>query len=156
MPYAAIVPVPFGALGLVMRGAVLAGIDFLPPYTTPQPARDEAIAHVVAQLQAYFRDPSTGFDLVLEPVGSPFQQRVWLALRAIPCGQVLTYAELARRVGSSPRAVGQAVGDNPLPIVIPCHRVVGRHDLGGFAHARSGPMLAIKRWLLSHEGALGR
>lgn len=152
----AVVPAPFGCLGLHVRDGHLTGIDLLPashPLLSPccEPARRAA-----DQLAAYFRDAGVVFDLPLAPQGTPFRQRVWRAIGGIACGETRTYGELANWLGSAPRAVGQAVGDNPLPIVIPCHRVIGRHGLGGFAHADSGPSLAIKRWLLRHEGALGR
>ena len=73
-------------------------------------------------------------------------------IAAIPRGEVRTYGDLAKRLGSSARAVGQACGDNPVPIVVPCHRVVGANGIGGFAHAADGYLVATKRWLLAHEG----
>lgn len=89
---------------------------------------------------------------LFEPKGTPFQRKVWQALCEIPWGQTISYAELAQKVGSSPRAVGGAVGANPIPILIPCHRVVGKNGaLIGFS-APGG--LATKRWLLQHEGIL--
>ena len=72
-------------------------------------------------------------------------------MQAIPRGQVLTYGEVAARIGSSPRAVGQACGNNPIPVIIPCHRIVGKASLGGFMHHSGGYALDIKRWLLVHE-----
>jgi methylated-DNA-[protein]-cysteine S-methyltransferase len=81
---------------------------------------------------------------------------LWEALCEIPCGRTQTYGELARRLGAEPRAVGQACGDNRLPIVIPCHRVVAANGIGGFAHASSGYLLEAKRWLLAHEAAAQR
>jgi methylated-DNA-[protein]-cysteine S-methyltransferase len=91
----------------------------------------------------------------VQPVGTPFRQRVWQLLSRIPPGQTRTYGDVARELGSSARAVGQAVGDNPIPIVIPCHRVIAADgSLGGFNHSRSGYSLDIKRWLLFHEGVL--
>ena len=83
--------------------------------------------------------------------GTPFQRRLWEALCEIPRGKTLTYGELARRLGGEARAIGQACGDNRLPIVIPCHRVVAANGLGGFAHATGGYLLEAKRWLLAHE-----
>ncbi|MDR1529914.1 MAG: methylated-DNA--[protein]-cysteine S-methyltransferase [Burkholderiales bacterium] len=89
------------------------------------------------------------------PHGTPFQQRVWKALQSIPSGEPSTYGEIARRLDTAPRAVGGACGANPIVLVIPCHRVVGRHSLGGFMHAEAGDPLRIKRWLLDHEETLG-
>lgn len=154
--YAAIIAAPFGVLGLRTREDRLIGIDFLPP-GWPLRLPDNALARQAAkQLAAYFRDPSTVFDLPLDLDGTPYRQRVWQAIRSIGCGETRTYGELAAGLRSAPRAVGQAVGDNPLPIVVPCHRVVGRHGLGGFAHASNGYSIEIKRWLLRHEGVLGQ
>jgi methylated-DNA-[protein]-cysteine S-methyltransferase len=85
------------------------------------------------------------------PAGTPFQLRVWHALMAIPAGQPATYGALAKRLGTGARAVGQACGANPLPILIPCHRVVAASGLGGFMHSAAGTPLDVKTWLLAHE-----
>jgi methylated-DNA-[protein]-cysteine S-methyltransferase len=103
------------------------------------------------QLEAYLENPDTEFDLPLLIVGTVFQRRLWEALCAIPRGKTLTYGELAQRLGAEPRAVGQACGDNRLPIVIPCHRVVAANGIGGFAHSTAGYLVEAKRWLLAHE-----
>ena len=105
------------------------------------------------QLERYLADPDAGFDLPLIIEGTPFQRRLWDALCEIPRGSTVTYGELARRLGGEARAVGQACGDNRLPIVIPCHRVVARNGIGGFAHSRRGYLIEAKRWLLAHECA---
>jgi methylated-DNA-[protein]-cysteine S-methyltransferase len=105
-----------------------------------------------AQLAAYFAGERRDFELPLAAAGTPFQERVWRALRAIPYGQTMSYGELARRLDApnAMRAVGAANGRNPLAIVVPCHRVIGaRGELTGF-----GGGIARKRWLLQHEGAL--
>jgi methylated-DNA-[protein]-cysteine S-methyltransferase len=113
------------------------------------------LQRVANELNAYFAHAGHRFELPFAPRGTPFRLRVWTALLDIPVGQTLTYGELARRVGSAPRAVGQAVGDNPIPIVIPCHRVVAADGgLGGFMHSRIGFSQDIKRWLLRHERAV--
>ena len=104
------------------------------------------------QLEQYFAGTRTEFDLPLEFTGTPFQQRVWNLLRTIPYGITTSYGELARRLGdaNATRAVGAANGQNPIPIIVPCHRVVGsRGELTGF-----GGGIDRKRWLLEHEGAL--
>ena len=100
----------------------------------------------------YFARARTAFDLPLDPPGTAFQRRVWSALRTIPYGTTVSYGELARRLGDvrATRAVGAANGKNPIPIIVPCHRVIGaRGELTGF-----GGGLDRKRWLLEHEGAL--
>jgi methylated-DNA-[protein]-cysteine S-methyltransferase len=108
---------------------------------------------VCAQLQAYLADPDFRFDLPLRPHGTPYRHRVWQALLEIPSGRTESYGELAQRLDSAPRAVGQACGANPIPIIIPCHRVLARNGLGGFMNHAAGKPLQIKRWLLEHEHA---
>ena len=105
-----------------------------------------------AQLGAYFDGSLQGFDLPLAPRGTPFQQRVWAALREIPYGTTISYGELARRIGkpAAVRAAGGANARNPLAVVVPCHRVIGSDgSLTGF-----GGGMERKQWLLEHEGAL--
>jgi methylated-DNA-[protein]-cysteine S-methyltransferase len=108
---------------------------------------------VAAQLEAYFAGELTEFDLLLDLDGTEFQRRCWLALATIPYGQTVSYGEQARRLGLGPdaaRAVGAANGQNPVPLVLPCHRVIGADgSLTGF-----GGGLPLKRFLLEHEGAL--
>ena len=109
------------------------------------------LARTREQLNEYFARTRTTFDLPLDPAGSAFERRVWDALRAIPYGSTVSYGELARRLGDprATRAVGAANGKNAIPIIVPCHRVVGaRGELTGF-----GGGLDRKRWLLEHEGA---
>ncbi|MFE1318017.1 methylated-DNA--[protein]-cysteine S-methyltransferase [Kitasatospora phosalacinea] len=112
----------------------------------------DALAPAVAQLTAYFAGERTAFDLPLAPVGTPFRQQVWDALDDIPYGTTLTYGQLADAAGQPPRAVravGGAVGANPLLIVRPCHRVMGANgSLTGFAAG-----IDAKRWLLAHESS---
>ena len=111
------------------------------------------IEAVRRELSAYFAGVPTDFAaLTLDPRGTPFQLRVWQELRRIPWGQTISYGELAHRVGNpkASRAVGQANGRNPIPLIIPCHRVIAADgSLGGYS---SG--LDRKRWLLRHEGAM--
>jgi methylated-DNA-[protein]-cysteine S-methyltransferase len=89
----------------------------------------------------------------VDAAGTRFQQRVWEQIAAIPPGDTVTYGRIAEAVHSSPRAVGNACRANPVPLRIPCHRVVGAAGLGGFAGERGGELLGIKRWLLAHEAA---
>ncbi len=118
----------------------------------PSGAREDraTFAHVVAQLDAYFAGERTSFDLDLAPEGTTFQRDVWRALAAIPYGTTTTYSDIARSIGrpNAVRAVGAANGRNPLSIVVPCHRVVGRDGTltgyaGGLAHKAS--LLALER-----------
>jgi methylated-DNA-[protein]-cysteine S-methyltransferase len=101
------------------------------------------------QLQDYFDGKRMSFNLPLAPKGSDFQKRVWTALCAIPPGETRSYADIARTIGSAPRAVGGANGANPIPLFIPCHRVIAADgSLGGYSGG-DGP--ATKRYLLDHE-----
>lgn len=150
--YQAVITTPLGRIGIGMTGAVVSALDYLAVDALEQPATDAATAAVIAQLEAYFRDPGFRFSIPLAKTGTAFQQRVWAALHTIPPGTVLTYGALARQLGTAARAIGGACRNNPLPILIPCHRVVGQHGLVGYAGKVSGNPLAIKHWLLRHEG----
>ena len=154
MSYQAKLKVPFGVLGINCTDDALTGIDFLSARATPQAPMTTFARKVCEQLSAYFSDPRFSFDLPLLTGGTAHQNRVWNAMRAIPCGQVGSYGDLANELDSSPLAVGQACRRNPIPVVIPCHRVVSESGIGGFAGQREGRMLDIKRWLLAHEGVL--
>lgn len=153
--YTAILRAPFGALGVRIAGNQLTGVEFLPPGTSPITSSLPLVEQLEKELVAYYANPGHAFDLPLEPIGTPFRQRVWNALLAIPAGQTRSYGAIARQLSSAARAVGQAVGDNPLPILIPCHRVIAADGgLGGFMHSRGGYSQDIKRWLLRHERVL--
>ncbi len=154
--YDAVIRAPFGRLGIVLAGEALAAVDFLSGKTPLVAPLSAAARRVCRQLAAYLRDPRHCFDLPLAPVGSRFQQRVWRRLQRIPSGRVLSYGALARSLQSAPRAVGGACRANPVPIVIPCHRVCAANGMGGFMGRRGGRALAIKRWLLAHERACAR
>lgn len=148
------VDTPIGTLGLVGSERGLRNVRWSARGLDPREScavLDEA----AAQLDAYFAGELTAFDLPLDLDGTEFQRRCWLALATIPYGQTVSYGEQARRLGLGPdaaRAVGAANGQNPLPLVLPCHRVIGADgSLTGF-----GGGLHLKRFLLEHEGALLR
>lgn len=147
----AVLATPFGAFGINTDGACITALTFLPPGTPVQAPRSPVAARAAKQIEAWLQDPDTPFDLPLAPHGTPFQQRVWAAISAIPRGEVLTYGAMARSLGSAARAVGQACGANPYPLVVPCHRVVSAAGIGGFANARDGHLIATKKWLLALE-----
>ena len=143
---------PIGVLGLVGSDAGLRRVS----WSCAGLALDGGCAvldETAAQLDAYFAGELIEFDLPLDLHGTDFQRRCWLALATIPYGQTVSYGEQARRLGLGPdaaRAVGAANGQNPLPLVLPCHRVIGADgSLTGF-----GGGLLLKRFLLEHEGAL--
>lgn len=150
--YDAILPAPMCSLGVSFSGDTLTRVDFLPANSTaPTTKPDARTRHLTRELDAYWDNPKHLFDLHVSPQGTPFQLRVWHALKTIPAGQPTTYGALAKQLGTAARAVGQACGSNPLPIIIPCHRVVAASGLGGFMHASSGAPLDVKTWLLTHE-----
>jgi methylated-DNA-[protein]-cysteine S-methyltransferase len=156
MDYDLIYFAPCTALGINLTEKALTHITFLPGFDASllqiSPRTDALAKNVIRQLDIYFQDPSYQFDLPIKLSGTPYQQAVWQAIAAIPQGQVLSYGTIASTLRSGSRAVGNACGRNPLPIVIPCHRVVGKQGLGGFNRDKTGAMLNIKRWLLTHEG----
>jgi methylated-DNA-[protein]-cysteine S-methyltransferase len=154
----AVVDSPVGPLTLVADGGALVGLYMteqrhLPPAREfGQPAGDPdgpPFAEASAQLREYFDGERTVFGLRLALAGTPFQQRVWAALRGIPYGQTISYGQLADRIGqpSASRAVGLANGKNPVGIIVPCHRVVGAD--GGLTGYGGG--IERKRYLLAHE-----
>ena len=148
---------PFATLGITTSATHLTGVRFLAPAVPAAAPKKGSLAHLVCvQLQAYLEEPAFAFDLPLALAGTHHRLAVWEAMQRIPAGRTRTYGELAQELGSSARAVGGACGANPLPVVVPCHRVIAAgRALGGFMGARSeGFELGIKRWLLEHEGAL--
>lgn len=143
---------PFGQIGIVMAGDAVAEIHFLDRVGPPVAPTSPAAAHAAHVVTRYLEDPSALAELPRAESGTAFQKRVWRQIRAIGPGQVRSYGDLARRLHSSPRAVGGACRANPLPLLTPCHRVVASQGIGGFSGARGGRWLEIKRWLLAHEG----
>jgi methylated-DNA-[protein]-cysteine S-methyltransferase len=145
---------PIGRLLLVAGDAGLRAIGFEGAQPRPEWRRqDGSLSEAARQLEAYFAGELREFDLALDPQGTTFQRHVWKELRRIPFGGSTTYAEMARRIGRprAVRAVGAANGRNPLPIVIPCHRVIGSDgSLTGYAGG-----LPIKEFLLRFEGSCG-
>ena len=152
---------PLGRIEVVMRGDAVAAIRYLDARASSLRGRQarrgkpqtRAARDVEEQLRRYFDNPHRRFKLKLALDGTPFQQRVWKRLVRIPPGKPLSYGELARRLGTGPRAVGGACRANPVPIVIPCHRVVTTSGVGGYCGNMRGKMQRAKRWLLRHEGA---
>lgn len=150
----AVIDAPFGKVGIRTRGETVREIVYLPETTARLQPDCDLAARAATQIERYFESASVAFDLPLAALGTPFQRRVWQGICAIETGDVLTYGQLAKRIDSvSARAVGQACGSNPFPIVIPCHRVVSASGIGGFAHhGGEGFFRNVKRWLLAHEG----
>lgn len=155
--FSAIVPAPFGAVGIRTEAGRVRELVYLPPHFEEKAPADALAEKAALQLGRYFAEPDFRFDLPLAPAGTAFQQKVWQAIASIPRGEVLTYGQVARLIGSAPRAVGQACGANWFPLVIPCHRVTASGGLGGFSHHddETGFHVGVKRWLLAHEGVEG-
>jgi len=145
--------------GRLGRFGVRVADDFLVAVERLAPGPDQAAAHPLAaeavrQLAAWFEDPARTFDLPLAPAPTPFQRRVRAALLEIPAGSTCTYGEIARRLASAPRAVGQACGSNPIPVIVPCHRVVAADGIGGYGGGwGEGPAVEHKARLLAFERA---
>jgi methylated-DNA-[protein]-cysteine S-methyltransferase len=155
--FQACVRTPFATLGIEATATHVTGLRFLAPSTPARaPARDSVAYLACIQVQAYLEDPRFRFDLPLALAGTRHRLEVWEAMQRIAAGEVRTYGEIAAELGSSARAVGGACGANPVPLVVPCHRVLAANRaLGGFMGVRTpGFELGIKRWLLEHEGAL--
>ncbi|WP_205629828.1 methylated-DNA--[protein]-cysteine S-methyltransferase [Dechloromonas denitrificans] len=151
--YQAIVAAPGFALGIECSDDEITTIEFLEPQPA-LPPRTALAAEAVHQLEAYLADPAFTFGLPLRPAGTHFQRRVWAQISAIPLGRTLTYGEVAKNLHNAPRAVGQACGANPYPLVVPCHRVIAAGGgLGGFNRHGGGFLLDVKRWLLRHENS---
>lgn len=136
---------PLGPLTLTEEAGLITALHWGDTPGDPSPLLTEALA----QLQAYFDHRLTRFDLPLA-WGTGLHEKVRRAMAAIPLGETRTYGDLARALGAPAQAIGQACGANPVPILIPCHRILGAHGLGGFS-ARGG--VETKVWLLKHEGA---
>lgn len=145
------IPSPIGRLTIEEKDDAIVAIGWTDAEKDRAAGNGSALlAEAAAQLDAYFAGRLTRFDLPLAPSGSVFERRVWTAMGTIPYGQTRCYGELAHTVGSAPRAIGRACGRNPIPIVIPCHRVLARTGLGGYSGAGG---LTTKRHLLALEGA---
>ncbi|MGI4944222.1 MAG: methylated-DNA--[protein]-cysteine S-methyltransferase [Janthinobacterium lividum] len=139
---------PLGALTISEDDGMIVALDW-------GWGRDQAetplLLRAKDQMQEYFDGERTSFDLPLAPQGTPYRQRVWAALQAVPYGETRTYRDIAASAGGVARSVGQANGENPLPILIPCHRVVASHGLGGYS---GGDGIETKRFLLEHEARI--
>jgi methylated-DNA-[protein]-cysteine S-methyltransferase len=153
-----VVESPIGELTLLASHDAVVAIRFGNEIVAPhlahgvvdvRPGEHALLDEAVRQLDEYFEGDRLEFELPLEPIGTPFQLQAWMALRDIPYGETISYGEQARRLGdrNKSRAVGAANGKNPIPIVVPCHRVVGSNGhLTGF-----GGGIEVKAWLLEHE-----
>ncbi len=154
MKNSTVIATPFGNLSLSFSKLKLSRITLCIDHTPLASTNEPHSLQAATELAQYFKNPrhTLTTDYFLE--GTPFQLKVWKALCAIPSGSTLTYGMLAKQLGTSPRAIGQACKTNPLPIIIPCHRIVGANNAGGYAGKREGKMLEMKLWLLKHEATI--
>jgi methylated-DNA-[protein]-cysteine S-methyltransferase len=154
----ACVRTPFATLGITATDAYVTGLRFLAPTVAAKVPKKNSIAHLAClQLQSYLDNPAFIFDVPLKLSGTHHRLAVWEEMQRIPAGKTRTYGEVAAAIHSSARAVGGACGANPIPLIVPCHRIIAAGgDIGGFMGARGneGFEIGIKRWLLEHEGAL--
>lgn len=148
---ATVIATPVGLVQVTLRAGRVVDVAFGKGRPAAGRGTDTTLSRARRALTRYFRDPRAKLIIPLAPAGTPFQQRVWRALLRIPPGQVKSYGELARRLGTSARAVGGACRANPIPVLIPCHRVVSVSGEGGFMGKTAGRAMTIKRWLLQHE-----
>lgn len=136
---------PLGPITIFEEGGAIVALEWgWVPVQTPS----SVLGYAREQLQSYFDGELTEFDLPLAPSGTPYRRRVWQALRRIPYGETRTYQDIAVKAGGSARSVGQANGRNPIPLIIPCHRVVAVTHVGGYS---GGDGLPTKCWLLKLE-----
>ena len=147
----AVIGFPKFKLGVRTRGEHVVEIKYLPSSAALVEPKNPLAEKAARQLERYRDDPDAKFDFPVKFDGSPLERAVWRAMCAIPRGATRTYGEIARELGAEARDIGQACGENRLPIVIPCHRVVAADGIGGFGHATGGYLLEAKRWLLTHE-----
>jgi methylated-DNA-[protein]-cysteine S-methyltransferase len=151
MRWDAVIEFPVMKVGVNTRNDRVVEIGYLPSSAAVIAPRNPLAERAARQLERYRADADATFDLPLLIEGSPLQRAVWKTMCSIPRGRTRTYGDLAQQLGAEARAIGQACGDNRLPIVIPCHRVVAASGIGGFAHATEGFLIEVKRWLLRHE-----
>ena len=151
---ACIINSPIGGVRLQIDQGAVTQVDFQwQSFEEKEGVRESLLRQVERSIIHYFQSPTSLQSIPCRPSGTPFQQKVWQALRQIPLGGVATYGELAAQLGSSPRAVGGACRNNPIPLLIPCHRVVSKTGVGGFSGEwGEGERVETKRWLLRHEG----
>ena len=153
MGWQAVVATPFGYVGIRTDMERVTEVMYLGAQARRLAPVDALARETCAQIAAYLEDARHCFDLPYALEGTAFQLRVWRAIAAIPSGHARTYGQLATELASAARAVGGACGSNPVPLIVPCHRVVAAGGrIGGFMHSRATGPLSIKQWLLRHEG----
>ena len=151
-----VIRAPFGALGIASEmtdsSLMISRIIYLPKGSKLIKPKNDLVRFSIDQLEAYFTNPDSVFTLPIKSAGTIYQQKVWSSVCEIQVGKTMTYGNLAKKIRSGARAVGTACGANPYPLIIPCHRVIAAHGIGGFMqHAGPNFYTDVKRWLLQHE-----
>lgn len=152
--YSLIVDSPIGKLGVKTSNQQVTGVDFLTKTTPLFHATDKFTTLITNQFHQYFSSKKFEFSLPYTLNGSEFQQQVLKAVATLPYGATFTYSELAAHLNTHPRAIGNACRRNPLPVIIPCHRIIAKGGNGGYAGQMSGELMAIKLWMINHEAKL--
>ncbi|MFZ0219791.1 MAG: methylated-DNA--[protein]-cysteine S-methyltransferase [Candidatus Aquirickettsiella sp.] len=147
MFHKAIIQTPIGKLGIFTTDHLLTRLDFLTDDSALIAPNEEILDYIVSQLNQYFQYPSFQFNISYQLQGTPFQKKVWQTLSNLPIQKTVSYGMLAKKLKTGARAIGNACRANPLPILIPCHRVVAQGHFGGY----KGKEISIKKWLLQHE-----
>ena len=145
---------PFAVLGIATDGEAVISLRYLPRTTLPVAPHDRVAELACREIERYLDDPAYCFDVPYRLVGTVFQRRVWREIAKLFPIKTINYGDIARRLKSAPRPVGGACGANPVPLIVPCHRVLAANGLGGFMGGKKSFPLGIKRWLLRHEGIL--
>ncbi|MCL5261658.1 MAG: methylated-DNA--[protein]-cysteine S-methyltransferase [Gammaproteobacteria bacterium] len=151
-----IIKTPIGKIGLKFSGEKLINLAFLSAATKCRNENLPIAKKVYQELEKYFANPKHIFTVDFELVGTPLQKKIWLALKKIPSGSTVTYKKLAAKLKTGPRVIGNACRANPIPIIIPCHRVVSVNGLGGFCGKNNGIMICLKKNLLIYENRNSR
>lgn len=141
---------PFGNLGIIVEDDFLAAIDFL-GQKTPTVQGNALARKIATEIKQYLRNPEYHFSIPYRLSGTAFQNKVWRALLKIPPGELLSYGELAAKLKTGARAVGNACRKNPIPVIVPCHRVTARQGIGGYMGKTRGSGVRMKQWLIAHE-----
>ncbi|OGT35795.1 MAG: hypothetical protein A2W28_01825 [Gammaproteobacteria bacterium RBG_16_51_14] len=148
--YDAVYLSPIGWLGIRLQGQQLKQLAWLSARPVVKKVENRRLRIIMDALHRYFSAAQDFPTLPVAPEGTVFQRRVWAALQDIPCGQAVTYGQLARKLNTGSRAIGQACRANPIAVIIPCHRVIAARGPGGYM-GKAGKTV-IKQWLLAHEG----
>ena len=144
-----VIETPVGKLSISTTNNKATKIEFLSPCVRMSATKNSTTN--ATEIKKYFNNPKIKLKLPIQITGTPLQQKIWRYLQKIPCGKTITYGELAQKIGTSPRVIGNACRKNPIQIIIPCHRVVAKTNLGGYSGKKNSHFLKIKKWLLEHE-----